>query len=100
MLSDHAAVCLADLALLRHVFGLVSDIPCEPDDMVWLSLSFRKNRDDIAQRLLDLCDEIIADQFAFFIPADLAGNENLKARCGNTVGIAFRCGPTLRAGEL
>jgi hypothetical protein len=61
--------------------------------MLWSAFRFRKNRDDVSQRLFDLRDEITANQFALLVPADLSGDENLPALRGDAVGVTFRRSP-------
>jgi hypothetical protein len=56
---------------------------------------FCQNCDDIRERTLRLPNEIVADQFAALIPADLTGNEYLTSLGGHSVGIAFGGHPVL-----
>ena len=56
--------------------------------------------DDVAQRLLDLGDEIVAAELLLRIPANLAGNEDLPSFRDHAVGEAFGGGPVLGMEEL
>jgi len=62
-------------------------------------VGFRKDVDDVPQGLLDLRDEVVADDLLICIRTDLAGDEDLAPLCGDAVGEAFRGCPVLRVEE-
>ena len=94
MPPDDAAVGVSDLALLRDIFRLVGHVPGESHDMVLACPSASARTCTMLRSACSTCaTKVIADKFAFFVPANLAGDENLTARGGNAVGITFGRGP-------
>ena len=77
MPAEHAPIGFADLALPRHIFGLVNHIPVEPDEMPRLAAGGFDNIGNVAQGLLDLADEVVGLELRLRVPADLSGDEEL-----------------------
>ena len=90
MLADDGAIDVAELFLAFRVFALVGHVPVQPHQMLRLCTGFGKNLHDVLQRLLDLRDKAVADQFALCSPSDLARDKYLAAFGGDTVGVTFR----------
>ena len=95
MTANNTTIGLADLLLPRHIGRLVGDKPCQSREMPRFASGFRQHFDYIRERTLCLPDEIVADQFTAFIPADLTGNEYLTSLGGHPVGIALGGHPVL-----
>jgi hypothetical protein len=72
ILSHDAAVDLPDLGQAIDVFALVDEVPEEVRDVLRPRAFAGKDGSDVAQRLRDLRDEIVALKPPLGVPADLA----------------------------
>src|SRR5258708_123690 len=100
MATDNLAPATADLRQTREVFAFVNDIPSHAGDMLRLGVRRREHGDGIAQRLLELTQEIIGRESLLGGPADLSRDENEAATPGHSIRIALRLRPAGRVDRL
>ncbi len=70
MPAEDAPISCADIALARGIFGALGDVPVQPHEMPRLAARRIQNASDVAQRLLDLADEVVRLELRFSVPAD------------------------------
>ena len=97
---DDLAVRGADHLAAREVLGLARDVPRHADDVLGLGARLCEHRDDVLQRLARLAGEVVGLEAALAVPADLAGDEHLRAARGGAVRIAARLRPAGRLEDL
>src|SRR5271170_4693866 len=91
ILSHDAAIDLPDLGQTIDVFALVDEVPDEVRDVLRPRAFAGEDGSDVAQRLRDLRDEIVALKPPLGVPADLARKEDRPTSRNDAVGVA--CGP-------
>src|ERR1700693_3220635 len=96
ILSHDLAIDLSDFRQTADVFALVNEVPNEVGDMLRSRAAAGEDGSNIAQRLRDLCDEIIALEQAVRVPADLSCEKDRSTLRDNAVGVACRPGPAFR----
>jgi hypothetical protein len=93
-------VKLPQPAGITAVVALVGDEPGHAHDVPRFAACFRQHRDNVFERLLDLRDEIAADEASVLRPADLPGDKDQPPFRRNAVAIALRRLPALRLQKL
>src|SRR5690348_13964772 len=86
----------AGLGGSRHIFLLVEHVPHHARDVVGLGAGGGEDVDRVLERLAQLPDEVVAAETLLAVPADLAGDEDLRAARHDRIGIAFRPYPARR----
>src|SRR5271157_94295 len=76
ILSHDLTIDLSDLRQTIDVFALVDEVPNKVGHVLRPRAVAGEDGRDIAQRLRDLCDEIVALEPAFSVPAYLSGKKN------------------------
>jgi hypothetical protein len=68
-----------------QVFRLVGDIPGHANDVLGASARLREHLQDVGDGLPALADKAAVCKAALRIPADLAGDGDQRAACGDAV---------------
>jgi len=98
--ADDAPVDLSDVARARPVLLLVRDVPREANEMLGTRAGLGEDLDHVAQRLLHLRDEIVADDLLARVPADLSRDEDLTSLGRHAIRVPLGGCPVLRMKKL
>ncbi len=101
MFAHAGAIPFANLFHPRAIIILVDHINDQARDLVRLAAGLCHDRENILERLIELLDDVVADDLLLFVPGNLSGDEEQpSARFGqDPVRIATRRTERFRVDE-